>query len=123
MSHYQLKILPCPLFAEVSGASNRVRDNVRRKLAAKQVHAAFHEAAPLLSAAPFDPLLRDAIIEAVDRITGFEKRRGEIARTDRSALSVEAQPYQDFIDRLFFKMAGLSDDDIAGLEQRLGTML
>ena len=46
-----------------------------------------------------------------------------MARKDRSALHPDAQPYQDFIDRLFYRMAGLTDDESAGLEERLARML
>lgn len=49
--------------------------------------------------------------------------RGTIARSERSALDRAAQPYQDLIDRLFYAMAGLTDDDIQGLEDRLARML
>ncbi len=35
----------------------------------------------------------------------------------------DAQPYQDFIDRLFYRMAGLTEDESAGLEERLARML
>jgi len=38
-------------------------------------------------------------------------------------LDPKAQPYQDLIDRLFYKLAGLSDEEAMGLEQRLSTML
>ena len=63
------------------------------------------------------------IVAAVDRIADLERRRGDITRTDRSALDPAAQPYQDFLDRLLFQLAGLTDDEITGLEQRLATML
>jgi hypothetical protein len=45
------------------------------------------------------------------------------AQQKGSALSTEAQPYQDFIDRVFFQMAGMTDEEIEGLEERLATML
>ncbi len=48
--------------------------------------------------------------------------RGEIRRVDRSALDPHAQPYQDFIDRLFYAMAGISDAEARGLEERLSQM-
>jgi len=59
----------------------------------------------------------------VERIVTIEQARENMARTDRSALHPNAQPYQDFIDRLFYRMAGLTDDETAGLEERLARML
>ena len=45
------------------------------------------------------------------------------ARAKRSALDLKAQPLQDLLDRIIFRMAGLSDAESAGLEQRLAKML
>jgi hypothetical protein len=59
----------------------------------------------------------------VEEITRIESGRGDIARTERSALAPEAQPYQDLIDRILYRMAGLTDAETAGLEQRLAEML
>ena len=67
--------------------------------------------------------VRDLIVELVHRITPIEAGRGDIARTDRSHLDPAAQPYQDLIDRLFYAMAGLTDDEAKGLEDRLARML
>jgi hypothetical protein len=61
-------------------------------------------------------------VDAVQHVCAVEDARGEISRTDRSALAAKAQPYQDLIDRLFYKMAGLTDGEIAGLEERLKKM-
>ena len=49
--------------------------------------------------------------------------RGEIARAERSALDPTAQPLQDFLDRILFRMAGLTDNEIEGLQKRLEHML
>ena len=73
--------------------------------------------------APFDSALVDVLVAVVERIEEIESRRGPIARSARSALSPEAQPYQDFIDRVLFALAGLSPQESAALEVRLKTML
>jgi hypothetical protein len=52
-----------------------------------------------------------------------EADRGDIARTERSALDPAAQPYQDLIDQLFYGMAGLTADEVAALEARYAKML
>jgi hypothetical protein len=46
-----------------------------------------------------------------------------IARTDRSALAPEAQPYLDLIDRILYRMAGLTDTEVQGWEMRLEKVL
>ena len=48
---------------------------------------------------------------------------GTISRGDRSALWQKAQPYQDLIDKLFYRIAGLSDAESKELESRLAAML
>lgn len=63
------------------------------------------------------------LFDSVHRIMTVSQARGTIARSERSALDRAAQPYQDLIDRLFYAMAGLTDDDIQGLEDRLARML
>src|SRR3972149_3707535 len=50
----------------------------------------------------------------------LEERRGDIARTERSALAVEAQPYQDLLDRILYRMAGLTDAEAQGVGERVG---
>ena len=73
--------------------------------------------------APYGRAVCDVIVDLVKRITNIEAARGEIARTDRSALAPAAQPYQDLIDRILYRLAGLADADWRGLEERLKTML
>ena len=57
------------------------------------------------------------------RLTAIEAARGEIARTARSALAPAAQPYQDLIDHLLYALAGLTEAETTGLEERLARML
>jgi len=54
------------------------------------------------------------------RLQGHRRRgRG----FERSALSSAAQPYQELIDRILYALAGLSESDRRGLEERLAKML
>jgi len=78
---------------------------------------------PLCAEPPFSLAIREVIIEAVKQISAIEKSRGEIARADRSALHPSAQPYQDLVDQLLYRMAGLTDAEIVGLEERYAKML
>ena len=72
---------------------------------------------------PFSPAVQAVIVAAVERVIGIERERGEIARTDRAALAPEAQLYQDLIDQLLYGMAGLTADEVRGLEDRYERML
>jgi len=120
VSHYQVYNLPCPAFRETAtreenATGKKVSDHLRPDRALPLL-------APLLDAAPFSPVVRDAVVSAVDRIIAIESERGEIARTERSELSPAAQPFQAFIDALFFGMAGLNAAEIAGLKTRYESM-
>jgi hypothetical protein len=84
---------------------------------------ALAELRPLLDRPPFSPAVLAVIVAAVEQIIAIERERGDIARTDRSALAPDAQPYQDLIDQLLYGMAGLIDDEIRGLEERYARML
>ena len=78
---------------------------------------------PGLVQPPFSLVVRDAIVFLVRRIIQAEKTRGEITRAERSTLCTKAQLYQNLIDRLFYTMAGLMDEEAMGLEERLAKML
>ncbi len=69
------------------------------KVVAQLVAGAPTQAFQLLATdPPFSPVVRDAVVAAVERITVIEAGREEMARADRSALDPAAQPFQDFID-------------------------
>ena len=126
VSHYQLDNLPFPCFADSSTVKSKsVSEAVLKALAARKPspEAAFAVVSKLTVNAPFDSALVDVLVAVVERIEEIESRRGPIARSARSALSPEAQPYQDFIDRVLFALAGLSPQESAALEVRLEKML
>jgi hypothetical protein len=62
-------------------------------------------------------------VAAIQRIMTLDADRGEIARTERPALDPAAQPYQDLIDQLLYGMAGLTSDEVKGLEERYFRMM
>ena len=64
--------------------------------------------------------LADALNELLAQSVG---KPLDIGRTGSSALAPEAQPYQDLIDRILYRMAGLTDAEVKGLEKRLEGML
>lgn len=124
VSHYQIYNLPCPLFSESSRPTDRkIEEAAVSAVSDGELELAFDLVQRLTKDAPFTPALRGVIIEAVNCIVKIETDRGEIARVDRSQLAPAAQPYQDFIDRLFNAMAGLTPSEASGLEYRLAQML
>jgi len=124
VSHYQLYNLPCPRFADsLSSDAMKARKVAITAIRASDTARAFRATRPMLLSPPFSPAVQEILVNAVDRIIDIEHARAGVARTDRSALAPEAQPFQDFIDRVLYAMAGLSEDEAAGLEDRLSRML
>jgi len=119
VNEYQFNNLPCPVFGPDDG---RNETEALSLLASGDFEGAFRELQPALEEPPFSPAIQAVVIEAVNRISAIEADRGEIARVERSALAPTAQPYQDFIDRLFFAMAGLTDDEARALAERHARM-
>jgi len=122
VSHYQIYNLPFPVFRTDQSTSDNLHD-VQRRLRHGQFDDLFGELQSSISEPPFSIIAKEAIVGAVRSIAAIEHERGEIARVARSSLDPAAQPYQDFIDGLFFAMAGLSPQESAELEQRLAAML
>ena len=123
VSHYQIYNLPCPVFqSRPSPSEAAIREKVAMYLTQNKPAEAGKLLAPLLDSTPFSLVLQDAVVAAVKKIIDVETHRGGISRTDRSGLSPAAQPFQDFIDDLFFRMAGLTPDETAGLRDRYEAM-
>lgn len=123
VSHYQLYNLPCPHFRDTATASERVvGKKTVEALAAGKTDAALSAVSPLLETAPFSPVVQEVVVAAVERIITAETNRGEMSRSDRSALSPAAQPFQDILDAVFFKLAGLTPAEVAGLRNRYEAM-
>jgi hypothetical protein len=124
VSHYQLHNLPCPSFADKQTAAEQtMQEKALAALRAGKLAEVPSILAPGMATPAFSPAVRQAIIEAVKRIIAIESDRGEISRVERSALAPAAQPYQDLIDRLLYRLAGLTDAEADALERRLETML
>jgi hypothetical protein len=122
VSHYQLYNLPCPPFAQSKPGKSEVA-GFTSALDAKQWEAAFALVEPHLAEPPFLTTVMACLVELVQRIAQIEAKRGDIARSERSALAPDAQPYQDLIDHILYRLAGLTDAEARGLEERLATML
>jgi hypothetical protein len=123
-SHYQLHNLPCPVFADSRApADDRLRDVASAAVDASKLDDALAALTTARANPTFPLAVQDVLVELVRRIIAIEQARGEIARTERSALAPAAQPLQDLINRLLYAMAGLTPAESAGLEARVATML
>lgn len=124
VNEYQFNNLPCPVFAaQGADADQELHGAAIAAIDAAKLDDVFAILAPALKRPPFAVALQDVLVELVQRIMAIEHARGEIARTERSALAPAAQPLQDLIDRILYAMAGLTPTDVTGLEGRLATML
>lgn len=124
VNEYQFNILPCPRFSFSNSASDRaVSKTALSALREKRFSDVHQILADALKGPPFPAAIAHTIIAAARRISSIERSRQDISRHDRSQLAAEAQPYQDLIDLLLYKMAGLTDEEQHGLEQRLEEML
>jgi hypothetical protein len=124
VSHYQLYNLPAPHFAnKVSGASKADVAKFEQAVRDKEWEQALQIVEPLLVKPPFHAVVMDYMVLLAERISDIERKRGDIARAERSALDPKARPLQDLLDKMLYRMAGLTDDEAAGLEERLAKML
>ena len=124
INQYELCNLPCPIIAgDEAEADKDMRNTALGAIREGDMDKAFAALKAGLAQPPFSPGVRDTIVALVRRIIQAEEQRGEIRRTERSALCATAQPYQDLIDRLLYAMAGLTDAEADGLEKRLAEML
>lgn len=122
VSHYQVGNLPCPAFDDRNANAEELEE-IERLVSSGALDVAYELIRPGLGEPPFSQAVRGAIIAAVNHIIGLERDRGEIRRVERSALHPSARPFQEFIDRLLYRMAGIAEDEARNLEIRLENMM
>jgi hypothetical protein len=124
VSHYQVYNLPCPAFREEPEEPDaKVYSEAMKAMARLDIGGAIAALKPRMAEPPYGTAVRELVVEAVKRIIAIEEDRGEIARSERSSLAPEAQPYQDLLDHLFYEMAGLAEAEWRAMESRLSQML
>ena len=124
VNEYQFNNLPCPRFGDIQRpGDSRVLKEAIKTLHGAEVGRTYKIVLPLLENPPFSSVTQQIIEEAVKHIVKIETERGDITRRERSKLHNEAQPYQDFIDRCIYSMAGVEADEAKALEERLAGML
>lgn len=122
VNEYQFNNLPCPVFADRTQSDEAVSARVC-ELLDHDIMAIPDFLAPHLAGGPFSAAVRETLEHLAGRVCAAEEERGTITRQDRARLSKGAQPFQDVIDLILFRMVGLSDRDVAGIEDRLSRML
>jgi hypothetical protein len=122
INHYQLYNLPAPPFTEDKADDSLVR-RFTSALEQHEYEECFATIEPETIKSPFSQTVNVCLTALVERIVKIETIRGEIARTDRSELASDAQPLQGLIDRILFRLAGLTDAEASGLKERLAGML
>jgi hypothetical protein len=123
VNEYQFNNLPCPVFREAGDREDRILVGRARAALDNDPLDAVSQVAPALVTAPFGPAALDLLEALARRLRAFEERRGIISRSARAALCAEAEPYQRALDLLIFRLAGLSESESAGIEERLIQML
>jgi hypothetical protein len=123
VNDYQFKNLPAPKFDLDSPCDDAITRQFEGRVARKDVDGAFELVEPIVSSPPYSTTVVACITTVVKSMMAIELSRGDIARTERSALAPEAQPLQDLLDRMVYRMAGLTDAEANALEDRLRMML
>ena len=67
-------------------------------------------------------MLGEVLTRLSQVIKEIETARGPISRVERAKLDPKAQPFQDLIDDILFRVAGFSEGDVEGLTRRLNEM-
>jgi hypothetical protein len=123
VNEYQFDNLPCPVFRETAGPEDRILLGRAREALESDPLDSVRQVAPALATAPFGLAALDLLETLAHRIRGLEQQREAITRSERAVLCPEAEPYQRALDLLLMRLAGLSDSEIAGIEERLEQML
>jgi hypothetical protein len=77
---------------------------------------------PALVEMPISPVVEQLLIRLSRRVREIEEKRGPVRRVDRAKLAPAAQPYQDIIDKLLFRIVGFSDREVEALAARMEQM-
>jgi hypothetical protein len=123
VNEYQFNNLPCPIFREAATREDQILIGRAREAMENDPLDAVRQVAPAVATAPFGPAAFNLLEAFARKIRELEGQRGTISRTARATLCPEADAYQQASDLLLFQLAGLSDSEIAGVEERLEQML
>src|SRR5439155_21722003 len=124
VSHYQLTNIPCPRFG---GGRQRSKALSAKKIdsliEARKFPVIEEECIRLAVAEGCSTAVERVIVSLVKFIEREEKRRGQIARTERSHLAEDAEKCQAVLDKVMLVLLGLGDDKHDYIRARLAEML
>ena len=124
VSHYQLLNIPCPRFSsQYTPVDQKMLDRLDAQLEALDFAAIAKVSLALAEQEGCAPTLANTIVRLVRFIEAQEGRRGQVARSDRSALSENAESCQVILDKLILTLLGLRADRHEYIEARLEQML
>ena len=124
VNEYQFQNLPAPrLSVPDDTAPFFAPDGLRDLIAAGDWDGCREMIEPLLVSSPFDPQVTGFLTEVVDELVRVEGARGPVAKRRRAAFAPEAEPLQELVDWVLFRMAGFDDDQIHHVKSRLRDML
>ena len=129
VNEYQFNILPFPRFTP-AGLTATAADAgadlppAGSPLPPAAVEDALAALAPHAADPPFGPGAAGVLVACAESLTAIEAARGpNVPKRERSKLAPAAADWQRLADRLLYRLAGLTDDEADGLEDRLGRML
>lgn len=124
VSHYQLANLPCPRFeSRDSETDSRRRQVVASHLGNKEFTLLEKECLEAVSDGTCNATAQHIIVSLVNFIEQEERRRGEIARVQRSQLAEDAERCQVILDKIMLVLLGIGEGQYGYIMQRLQEML
>ena len=124
VSHYQLLNIPCPRFnSKYMSVDQKTLDRLEAQLEALDFAAIAKMSLALAEQQGCAPTLENVIVRLVRLIEAEEFRRGQVARSARSALSENAESCQVILDKLILALLGLRPDRHEYIKARLEQML
>ena len=126
VNEYQFNNLPCPIFdaktasrhAEIMVDIDEVLQNGNSVEDIWRVLDAAHLFAP-----PFTRTTETALSRMVARISNIESMRGDVRKLARSKMAPASQGIQDALDRLLFRMAGFSAEEVQSIERSISILI
>jgi hypothetical protein len=122
VNEYQFNNLPCPIFRGEMTPSDRAQLISFVRELDHNPAAIMDAIGSMIEEVPFNPAIAALLIELSRRVRTIEYRRGPIGRGARAHLADGAQPLQELIDTILFRMVGFSDSEVADLRARSAMM-
>jgi hypothetical protein len=122
VNEYQFNNLPCPVFRKTMEADERRFLSDLSKELDNDPGSVARALDGLAEETPFSPVLEQLLITLSRRIRSEEESRTKVSRAARAHLAPTAQPFQDLVDTILFRMVGFSKGEVEGLLGRLEEM-